>query len=103
MFVLTGHHGGLVGPAVILVFPLAGLQLLPNSLSYAEMQSPRALAQSPQPPVFYPSAQALLCYHYFSGAKPTHVYLAGIGLGSTGLYPSVICGTWLMGMSILRT
>jgi pimeloyl-ACP methyl ester carboxylesterase len=45
--------------------------------------------------VFYPPAQALLCYHYFSGAKPTHVYLAGIGLGSTGLYPSVIHGSEL--------
>ena len=45
--------------------------------------------------VFYPPAQALLCYHYFSGAKPTHIYLAGIGLGSTGLYPSVIYGSEL--------
>jgi pimeloyl-ACP methyl ester carboxylesterase len=45
--------------------------------------------------VFYPSAEALLCYHYFSGAKPTHVYLAGIGLGSTGLYPSLIYGSEL--------
>ena len=45
--------------------------------------------------VFYPPAQALLCYHYISGAKPTHVYLAGLGLGSTGLYPSVIYGSEL--------
>jgi pimeloyl-ACP methyl ester carboxylesterase len=44
--------------------------------------------------IIYPPVQALMCYHYFSGAKPTHVYLAGLGLGSTGLYPSVIyCST----------
>ena len=45
--------------------------------------------------VFYPPAQALLCYHYISGAKPTHVYLAGLGQGSTGSYPSVIYGSEL--------
>jgi pimeloyl-ACP methyl ester carboxylesterase len=45
--------------------------------------------------IFYPPAQAYLCYHYFAGAKPTHVYLAGLGLGSTGLYPSVIYGSAL--------
>jgi pimeloyl-ACP methyl ester carboxylesterase len=45
--------------------------------------------------VFYPSAQAFLCYHYFSGAKPTHVYLAGLLAGSTGLYPSLIYGSEL--------
>jgi pimeloyl-ACP methyl ester carboxylesterase len=45
--------------------------------------------------VFYPPAQALLCYHYFSGAKPTHVYLAGLGGGATGMYPSVIFGSEL--------
>ena len=45
--------------------------------------------------VFYPPAQAYLCYHHFSGAKPTHVYLAGLGFGSTGLYPSVIYGSEL--------
>ncbi len=39
VFVLTGHAAGLVGPAVILVFVLAGLQSLPNSLSYAELAS----------------------------------------------------------------
>ena len=39
VFVLTGHAAGLVGPAVILVFLLAGLQSLPNSLSYAELAS----------------------------------------------------------------
>ncbi len=39
VFVLTGHAAGLVGPAVILVFFLAGLQSLPNSLSYAELAS----------------------------------------------------------------
>ena len=32
VFVLTGHAAGLVGPAVILVFLLAGLQSLPNSM-----------------------------------------------------------------------
>jgi len=37
VFVLTGHAAGMVGPAVILV--LAGLQSLPNSLSYAELAS----------------------------------------------------------------
>jgi pimeloyl-ACP methyl ester carboxylesterase len=45
--------------------------------------------------VFYPPAQALLCYHYFSGAKPTHVYLAGLGAGATGIYPSVLFGSEL--------
>lgn len=45
--------------------------------------------------VYYPPAQALLCYHYFSGAQPTHVYLAGLGVGSTGLYPSLIYGSEL--------
>ncbi len=39
VFVLTGHAAGLVGPAVILAFLLAGLQSLPNSLSYAELAS----------------------------------------------------------------
>jgi len=39
VFVLTGHAAGLVGPAVLLVFLLAGLQSLPNSLSYAELAS----------------------------------------------------------------
>ncbi|MFQ5857059.1 MAG: amino acid permease [Anaerolineae bacterium] len=39
VFVLTGHAAGMVGPAVILVFLLAGLQSLPNSLSYAELAS----------------------------------------------------------------
>lgn len=39
IFVLTGHAAGLVGPAVILAFLLAGLQSLPNSLSYAELAS----------------------------------------------------------------
>lgn len=39
VFVLTGHAAGKVGPAVILVFLLAGLQSLPNSLSYAELAS----------------------------------------------------------------
>jgi APA family basic amino acid/polyamine antiporter len=39
VFVLTGHAAGLAGPAVILVFLLAGLQSLPNSLSYAELAS----------------------------------------------------------------
>jgi pimeloyl-ACP methyl ester carboxylesterase len=43
--------------------------------------------------VYYPPAQALLCYHYLSGTTPTHVYLAGLGLGSTGLYPSQIYGS----------
>jgi pimeloyl-ACP methyl ester carboxylesterase len=45
--------------------------------------------------VFYPPAQAYLCYHYISGTKPTHVYLAGLGLGSTGYYPSLIYGSSL--------
>ena len=40
--------------------------------------------------VFYPPAQALLCYHYFPGAKPTHLYLAGLGPASTCVYPSLI-------------
>lgn len=40
--------------------------------------------------IFYPPAQAFLCYHEFSGSKPTHVYLAGIGSGSTGVYPGLI-------------
>jgi len=44
---------------------------------------------------FYPPAQAYLCYHHISGAKPTHVYLAGLGLGSTGYYPSLIYGSAL--------
>ena len=39
VFVLTGHAAGMVGPAVTLVFLLAGLQSLPNSLSYAELAS----------------------------------------------------------------
>ncbi len=39
VFVLTGHAAGMVGPAVILAFLLAGLQSLPNSLSYAELAS----------------------------------------------------------------
>jgi amino acid transporter len=39
VFVLTGHAAGMVGPAVILVFLLAALQSLPNSLSYAELAS----------------------------------------------------------------
>jgi amino acid transporter len=39
VFVLTGHAAGMVGPAVILVFLLAGLQSLPNSLSYSELAS----------------------------------------------------------------
>lgn len=39
VFVLTGHAAGIVGPAVILVFLLAGLQSLPISLSYAELAS----------------------------------------------------------------
>ena len=39
VFVLTGHAAGMVGPAVILVFLLAGLISLPNSLSYAELAS----------------------------------------------------------------
>lgn len=39
VFVLTGHAAGMVGPAVILVFFLAALQSLPNSLSYAELAS----------------------------------------------------------------
>jgi pimeloyl-ACP methyl ester carboxylesterase len=45
--------------------------------------------------VLYPPAQALLSYHYFSGEKPTHVYLAGLNMGSTGWYPSVIYGSEL--------
>jgi pimeloyl-ACP methyl ester carboxylesterase len=45
--------------------------------------------------VFYPTAQALLCYNYFCGAKPTHVYLAGLGTGATGIYPSVLFGSEL--------
>ena len=45
--------------------------------------------------VLYPPVQALLCYHYISGAKPTHVYLAGLGMSSTSLYPSVIYGSEL--------
>lgn len=45
--------------------------------------------------VFYPPAQALISYHYFAGAGPTHVYLAGLGAGSTGIYPSVIYGSAL--------
>ncbi len=45
--------------------------------------------------VFFPPGQAYLCYHYISGAKPTHVYLAGLGLGSTGYYPSLIYGSEL--------
>ena len=45
--------------------------------------------------VLYPPAQALLCYHYFRGTKPTHVYLAGLGCGATGIYPSVIFGSEL--------
>ena len=45
--------------------------------------------------VIYSPAQAYLCYHHFAGAKPTHVYLAGLGVGSTGLYPSVIYGSEL--------
>jgi pimeloyl-ACP methyl ester carboxylesterase len=43
--------------------------------------------------VTYPPAQAFLCYHNFPGEKPTHVYLAGLGLGATGLYPSIILQT----------
>jgi APA family basic amino acid/polyamine antiporter len=39
VFVLTGHAAGMVGPAVVLVFLLAALQSLPNSLSYAELAS----------------------------------------------------------------
>jgi len=39
VFVLTGHAAAMVGPAVILVFLLAALQSLPNSLSYAELAS----------------------------------------------------------------
>ena len=39
VFVLTGHAAGMVGPAVVLVFLLAGLQSLPNALSYAELAS----------------------------------------------------------------
>ena len=39
VFVLTGHAAGMVGPAVILVFLLAAIQSLPNSLSYAELAS----------------------------------------------------------------
>lgn len=39
VFLLTGHAAGIVGPAVILVFLLAALQSLPNSLSYAELAS----------------------------------------------------------------
>ncbi len=39
VFVLTGHAAGMVGPAVLLVFLLSGLQSLPNSLSYAELAS----------------------------------------------------------------
>jgi amino acid transporter len=39
VFVLTGHAAGMAGPAVILVFLLAALQSLPNSLSYAELSS----------------------------------------------------------------
>ena len=39
VFVLTGHAAGLVGPAVLLAFLLAGLQSLPNCLSYAELAS----------------------------------------------------------------
>lgn len=45
--------------------------------------------------VFYPPAQAFLFYHDFSGAKPTHVYLAGLGTASTGIYPSLIYGSEL--------
>lgn len=45
--------------------------------------------------VFNPPAQAFVCYHYFDGAKPTHVYLAGLGDGSTCIYPSVIYGSEL--------
>jgi pimeloyl-ACP methyl ester carboxylesterase len=45
--------------------------------------------------VLYPSANALLCYHYFSGAKPIHVYLHGAGIGSTCVYPSLIFGSGL--------
>jgi pimeloyl-ACP methyl ester carboxylesterase len=45
--------------------------------------------------VFFPPAQALLCYHYFAGVKPTHVYLAGLNMGSTAWYPSVIYGSEL--------
>lgn len=43
----------------------------------------------------------LLSYHYISGAKPTYVYLASLGLGSTGLYPSVIDGLELAGFHTL--
>lgn len=43
--------------------------------------------------VLYPPAQALLSYHHFGGAQPTHVYLAGIGQASTGTYPSIIYGS----------
>ena len=42
-----------------------------------------------------PQAKALLSYHYISGDKPAHVYLAGLGLASTGLYPSQIYGSEL--------
>jgi pimeloyl-ACP methyl ester carboxylesterase len=40
--------------------------------------------------VFYPPAQALLSYHHTSGKQPTHVYLAGLGMGSTAWYPGVV-------------
>ncbi len=40
--------------------------------------------------IFYPIAKGFLFYHEFTGEKPTHVYLAGLGTGASGVYPSLI-------------
>jgi haloalkane dehalogenase len=43
--------------------------------------------------VLYPYVNALICYHQFQGAKPTHVYLHGAGPCSTCIYPSLVVGS----------
>ena len=40
--------------------------------------------------IFYPVAKGFLFYHEFTGKKPTHVYLSGLGPGASGVYPSLI-------------
>lgn len=45
--------------------------------------------------LLYPPARAFVCFQHCPGPDPCFVYLAGLGLAATGLYPRAIAGSGL--------
>lgn len=46
--------------------------------------------------LLYPRPEAFIRFQHFPGADPPFVYLAGLGLAATGLYPRAVAGSGLI-------